>query len=81
MRMPTGRADGTQTYISCEIRTDRWGRDEECLMKGIMGQADSTRSGLHRIVYRYDEEGNLQETLYYDLENQPMTEAQARKNN
>ena len=81
MRMPAGRADGTQTYISCEIRTDRWGRDVECLMKGIMGQADSTRSGLHRIVYRYDEEGNLQETLYYDLENQPMTEARALKNN
>lgn len=80
MRMPALRADGTQTYVCCEVRFDRWGRVAERIVKTAEGAADATLSGLHRIAYRYSESGQLQEVSYYDLSGRPMTEAAARQN-
>ena len=67
MRMPSLRADATRTFIRCDIKKDRWGRDVEAIMLNEKGEKDSTNSGISRIKYNYDERGNLVSTKYYDM--------------
>ena len=70
MRMPSKRADATRTFIKCDIRKDRWGRDVEAVMLDEEGKFSQTSSGIHRIVYDYDNKGNLVSSKYYDINGQ-----------
>ena len=72
MRMPSTRADGTKTFIRCDIRRDIWGRNIEATMCDADGNADATSSGIHKILYNYDEKGTLQSVSYYNMEGEKI---------
>ena len=67
IRMLSQRADSTRTFITSEIKKDKWGRDIEAVMLDEKGRPDQTSGGIHRITYTYDDKGNLQSTQYYDI--------------
>lgn len=67
MRMPARRAGETRTFIRCDIKRDKWGRDVEACMLDENGNADTTLSGIHKIRYNYDDKGNLLSTEFFDI--------------
>lgn len=70
MRMPSKRADETRTFIKCEIKRDKWGRDAEVVMLDENDNYNQTSSGIHKIIYDYDNKGNLVSSKYYDINGQ-----------
>lgn len=79
MRMPSTRADGTRTFIRCDIKRDVWGRDVEAIMLDADGRADATNTGIHKIMHQYDNTGNILSTLYYGLDGQMVNKEKAFK--
>lgn len=72
MKMPSKRADGTQTYMRCDIRLDVWGREVEAVMLDTEGNPDCTSTGIHRILYEYNDKGVLLSTTYLNLQGEKL---------
>ena len=64
MKMPSLRADGTRTFMRCDIYLDAWGREVEAVMCDADGNPDTTSTGIHRIMYKYNDKGVLLSTTY-----------------
>ncbi len=73
MRMPNKKANDTQTFIRCDVILDEWGREVERIMLDEAGNKDATIGGVHRIVYKYDNKGNLLSTTYYNLQGEVIS--------
>lgn len=72
MRMPSFRAGPERTFIRCDIKRDKWGREIEERMLDVRGAPDATSSGIYKITHEYDDKGNLLSTNYYDLNGNPI---------
>ena len=72
IRMPSKRADSTRTFIRCDIKKDKWGRDVEAIMLTENGKIDQTTAGIYRISYNYNDKGELLSTTYYDKDNNQL---------
>lgn len=69
IRMPQNRANSYQTYIKCQVVLDEWGREKERIMITPENNNDSTLSGIHRIVYKYSDNGMVISETLYDINN------------
>ena len=74
MKMPAIRADGTRTFLRCDIKQDRWGRDVEAVMLDAEGHPDATSTGVHKIIYHYDDKGIVLSTTYQDIHGNALSE-------
>lgn len=74
MKMPSLRADGTRTFMRCEYKRDKWGREVEAVMVDAEGNPDTTTTGIHKILYQYDDNGNLLSTTYQNLNGEALKE-------
>lgn len=72
IRMPSGRAGDDRTFIACRVTRDKWGRKAEETMLTADGKADTTQSGIHRIVYNYSNDGRLLSIKRYGLNGQEI---------
>ena len=70
MRMPEGRAKNLQSFVTLKVILDKYGRENERIMYGTDGLPDVTGNGVHKIVFDYDDYGNLKSTTYYNLNNE-----------
>lgn len=73
MRMPVGRSGILDTYISCKVILDKWGRKKEMIFLDAEGNPDVTLAGIHRVVYEYSDTGILQKEMYFDLNDNLIT--------
>ncbi|MBO4315679.1 MAG: hypothetical protein J5867_06945, partial [Prevotella sp.] len=74
MKMPSKRANGTRTFMRCDIRRDVWGRDVEAVMLDAEGNPDSTSTGIHKILYEYNDKGFLLSTTYLNINGEKLKE-------
>ena len=74
MKMPSMRADGTRTFTRCDIHLDTWGREVEAVMLDAEGNPDTTSTGIHRILYEYNDKGVLLSTTYLNLQGEKLRE-------
>lgn len=74
MKMPSKRADGTRTFTRCDIHLDTWGREVEAVMLDAEGNPDTTSTGIHRILYEYNDKGVLLSTTYLNLQGEKLRE-------
>jgi len=68
MRMPAMRSTEERTFIRCDIKKDKYGRDSEFIMLTADGKPDMTLNGIHRIVYHYTETGEIRSKEYYAID-------------
>lgn len=80
MRMPSNRVDGTRTFIRCDITKDKWGRISKMEILDEKGNPDTTLSGLHEILYKYNDNGILLSKSFFDIKGNEMTKEEACKN-
>lgn len=78
MKMPSLRADGTRTFTRCEYKRDEWGREVEAVITDANGKPDTTTTGIHKILYQYDDKGKLLATIYQNLNGETLKEEDVR---
>lgn len=72
MRMPEEKGGILDTYISCRVKLDKWGRKRELVFLDADGEPDTTSAGIHRVAYAYSDDGVLLSETYFDLDSKPI---------
>lgn len=73
MRMPSNRADQSDTYIKCKVQLDEWGRECERIFLTPEDDKDTTLSGIHRVKSEYSKDGSLLHRIYYNISNSEIS--------